>query len=58
MSKHLPQQDEYVPSLKWITTGLIALFILGGVVFYSVSVDIRDIGGTQAPTIGVRRTAE
>jgi hypothetical protein len=35
------------PSLKWIATGLVACFVLGGIAFYSFSSDIRQIDPTH-----------
>ena len=34
------------PSLKWIATGLVACFVVGGIAFYSFGSDIRQIDPT------------
>jgi hypothetical protein len=34
-------------ALEWIAAGLVALFIFSGILFYSLSVDVRSINATH-----------
>jgi hypothetical protein len=35
-------------TLEWIAAGLVALFILAGIAFYSFSVDVRTVSAPQS----------